>query len=455
MSASLEKGLFRLCAELIAEDEEFRKNAEHRNFDAVDTPLFREYRLYRLKQTLRYAEQHSRFYRKSFEANGSRTEDVRSTEDLVKLPFTYPDDIVSGGYDFLCISQGGVEKPVTYNSTGTTGPKKRFFFSKKDVASILSFLGVGMNTVTDTDGTIQVLLPDSNGRGIGSMLAAGCRQLGMNAYSTGMEADSADQIKATREHHPDVWFGDTNTIYRITKEMEHKINLRDMGVKVLFCTIGQPSTQMATNLERIWGCRVSTHYGLTEVGWGLAVDCEKGTGYHYNELNVIIEVVDPVTGEVLPDGCEGELVFTTVGREAMPLIRYRSRDIGSLTSKMCDCSCGLQSLSHVARRLESTVEFPDGYKIYPTLFDDKVYCFDEVVDYDIYIDRKSDRPVLLLDVEAMQLTKGLASAISRSVMEVEGLKDVIPAPKIKLEPQGTLKKWLYRKKMIRDAKEWL
>ena len=455
MSVSLEKGLFRLCAELIAKDEQFRENAQHRNFDDVDILLFREYRLYRLTHTLQYVKKNSRFYQRLFQSHGIVTGDVRSIEDLEKLPFTYPEDIVSGGYNFLCISQSGVEKPVTYNSTGTTGPQKRIFFSKEDISNILRFLGAGMNTVTDTHGTIQVLLPDSIGRGIGSMLAAGCRQLGMNAYSTGMDIDSADQIKATVAHRPDVWFGDTNTIYRITKEMAHRINLRDLGVKVMFCTIGQPSFQMVQYLERTWGCRVSTHYGLTEAGWGLAVDCEKGDGYHYNELDVIIEVVDPLTGEVLPDGCEGELVFTTIGREAMPLIRYRSRDIGSLTSKKCACGCDLQTLSHVMRRIESTVEFHGGYRIYPSLFNDKVYCFDEVVDYDMYIDRSEEKASLLLVIEVLRETEGLATAIARSVMELDGIQDVISHSRVTLVPLGTLKKWKYRKKLIRDAKEWI
>jgi phenylacetate-CoA ligase len=113
--------------------------------------------------------------------------------------------------------------------------------------------------------------------------------------------------------------------------------LAKLGVKIMFLTMAYVADTVAGNLERIWGCRVCTHYGLTEMGWGLAVDCSQGAGFHYNEFDVIAEVVDPRTGEPLPDGAEGELVFTGLGREAMPLIRYRSRGY-------CDFNLGAVSL---------------------------------------------------------------------------------------------------------------
>jgi phenylacetate-CoA ligase len=301
---SLEKGLFGLCQRSIAIDDAFKKSAVNRNFDRVDPALFQEYRLYRLKETLRYAYEKSKFYRKLFDGAQVDLNAIHSIADLKKLPFTEPADLARDNYQFLCVSQAKVEKPVTYTSTGTTGPQKRVFFTANDLENIKRFLGVGMNTVTGSEGVIQILLPNSQGRGIGSLLAAGLKDMGMKAYVTGMAMDSAAQIQHTIENKPNVWFGDTGTIYRITKEMEHKVDLAKLGVEVLFLTMGYVADTVARNLERIWGCRVCTHYGLTEMGWGLAVDCSSGAGFHYNEFDVIAEVVDPVTGESLPDGAD-------------------------------------------------------------------------------------------------------------------------------------------------------
>jgi phenylacetate-CoA ligase len=455
MSVPLEKGLFRLCQRSIALDEEFQKQAVHRNFDQVDGALFQEYRLYRLKKEVAYAYEHSRFYRKKMDRHGVKPKDIQNWDDLQKLPFTTPGEIAAGGYDFLCISQGGVEKPVTYTSTGTTGPQKRFFFSTEDVENIKRFLGVGMNNVIDTNGTIQILLPNSNGRGIGSLLEQGCNDLGMHAYATGMMLPAEEQIRLTMEHHPQVWFGDTNTIYRATKEMEHKVDLSSLGLKVMFTTIGHLSPVMAKNLARIWNCDISTHYGLTETGWGLAVDCmHGGDGFHYNEFNVVAEVVDPETGKPVPEGQEGELVFTTLGREAMPLLRYRSHDLATLTSAPCPCGCHLQTMGKVHYRLESFVSLPRGQRIYPTLFDDKVYCFDEVIDYNLYLDRKKEKPTLLLDVEVQEgneQRQELARAIEESVQELEPVRMVMGRPQVRLLPVGALKPDIYRKKMIREV----
>jgi phenylacetate-CoA ligase len=447
---SLEKGLYELCQRSIATDEAFKQAAVNRNFDRVDYPLFQEYRLYRLKKTLRYAYEKSQFYQALFDGAGVDVNTVNSLGDLYKLPFTEPADIARDSYQFLCVSQAKVEKPVTYTSTGTTGPQKRVFFTANDLENIRRFLGVGMNTVTGADGVIQILLPDSQGRGIGSLLAAGLKNRGMKAYVTGMAMESAAQIQHTIANKPNIWFGDVGTIYRITKEMEHKVALAGLGVKVMFLTMGYVSDTVVRNLERIWDCWVCTHYGLTEMGWGLAVDCSQGAGFHYNEFDVIAEVVDPRTGEPLPDGAEGELVFTSLGREAMPLVRYRSRDIATLTSAPCPCGCHLQTMGHVKRRSEGIITLPDGAQIYPSLFDDLVYRFESAVDYDIYIDRKGDKPQLIFQVKTVGVEAGLAEKLANMIEAVPAVNENMERVSVILSPLKDGEILMPGKKLIRE-----
>lgn len=452
MPVHLEDGLFRLCEDLIAQDENFRSQALNRNFKNIDSELFGEYRLYRLKQTVKYAYENSRFYKRLFNEKGVRPGDIQRMADLAKLPFTEPKDLVGSSYDFLCISQSQVEKPVTFFSSGTTGIQKRIFFSNRDIENIRLFLSVGMNTVTDRDGIIQVLLPNANGRGIGTMLAMALNEFGMQAYATDMMLESAEQVRYTLEKKATVWFGDTGTIYRITKEMENKADLSSLGLKILFLTMRHPSPVMVKHLEETWDCRVYTHYGLTEMGWGLAVDCEQGDGFHYNELGVIAEVIDPHTGGLLPDGAEGELVFTSLGRTAMPLIRYRSHDFATLTNKRCGCGHGLQTMGHVLRRSEAVVKLAEDAEIYPTMFDDVLYSFDVVVEYNIFLDKKGKLPVLVFDVEVLQQYDGLAEEIVARVGSMPVIRKHMGQPRVKLLPPGALKPSCYEKKLIKEAK---
>jgi len=450
MIKHLEEGLFRLCSELIQNDEEFKNTSVNKNFNNVDNNLFREYRNFRFKKMIEYAYNNSRFYKKLFDENNINSADIKSISDIDKIPFTYPEDIKVNSYDFLCLSQGQVEKPVTFYSGGTTGLQKRIYFSNNDIKNIMKFLSVGMNTVVGMDGTVQIILQNSQGRGTGAILAQALTNMGMNAYATDVLAESSEQIKITEEKKPDVWFGDSRVIYRITKEMENKVDLSSLEVKTLFLTVHLPSQVMVDYLKKVWNCEISTHYGLTEMGWGLAVDCDSKSGLHYNELSVIAEVIDPLTGEVISDGSEGELVFTSIGFEAMPLIRYRSRDITSISNEKCICGHNLQTLNPVQKRLESIIVLPDGSNIYPTMFDDILFSFDEVVDYNIYIDYNGNLPKLIFKIEVLGQHEGLETSIADAIYTIPAISRNMQRPEIQLLLNGALKEFANQKKLIKE-----
>ena len=244
-------------------------------------------------------------------------------------------------YSLLCTSQSEVEKPVTFYSSGSTGTKKRIYFSMADIQKILDFLPRGMNTVIDRDeARVLVFLQNSQGRGIGSILAKSLVDFGMQGWTADLQDSPEDIWRQTTEHGVNVWFGDAITIYRATKILAQEHDLRSLGMQCIFITMSNIPQSMIDYLHCAWGCRVSTHYGLTESGWGLAVDCDTCPGYHYDELDHIVEVVDPVTGEVLPDGQEGELVLTTLRKQGAPLIRYRTHDLTRIVPGTC--ACGLR-----------------------------------------------------------------------------------------------------------------
>ena len=442
MTATLQDGLYGLCARALQQG--------HDAPPTVDTKIFNEFRERRLIETVRHAYENSRFYRTLFDKYGLKPQDIRGMRDLTKIPFTNSGDLAGNSYDFLCISQGNVEKPVTYYSSGTTGLQKRIYFSGADIQEIQNFLAVGMRTVADIGETIQIMLPNTSGRGIGNVLGTALRQNNMRAVVTDVFEESSRQIEHARKHGPTVWFGDAGVIHRITKEMEQRTDLPSLGVRVLFLTMGYVSNAMRNNLEKAWGCRVCTHYGLTETGWGLAVECPSADGYHYNEFGVIAEVVDPVTGEPLPEGSEGELVFTTLGREAMPLLRYRSRDMAWLRKSPCACGCMLDTIGPIERRQEAVAVLPNGTEICPSMFDDTLYSFEHVVDYDISLNRGNGTPLLIFKLEMREKMnqERIREALRNLPCVRRGNADV----RVETLPSGALKAACLRKKMIREEK---
>lgn len=451
MSVHLEEGLFELCSKRIMEDKEFKSIAKNKNFDRVDSCLFQEFRLYQLKKTIRYVSEKSRFYKEKFKANDVDLNDINTLKDIEKLPFTYPEDLRNTGYDFLCISQSDIEKPVTFFSSGTTGIKKRIHFSNGDLMKILWFLPRGMNTVIDKKGgVIQIFLPNSSGRGVAYLLAKGLESFGMKAVISDLESSSEEIIKTCLDNRPNVWFGDAGTIFRVTKETEHKLDLSQLGVKVLFLTMSNISDSMKKYLKKVWNCRIVTHYGLTEMGWGLAVDCDICNGYHYNELDVIAEVVDPETGRVKAYGESGELVFTSIGREAMPIIRFRSGDI----SKLSKCTCGhnLQVIGHIERRIEGGYKLDNHRYIYPALLEEVLYGIDEAVDYRAAVKGRQ----LFIDIEVVNRTsffdfeKDVKEKVQKRLMEIDVIRDSGLEPIIKLLENGALKPFCLQKKRIEE-----
>lgn len=441
MYVSLQQGLYDLCRLRIEKDEEFKAQSARGNFDAVDDALFDEYKLWQLKKTVRRVRTKSPFYRRLFEKAGVTEDDLHSLADIAKLPFTFPADLAGTSYSLLCTSQGEVEKPVTFYSSGSTGTKKRIFFSMADIQKILDFLPRGMNTVIGRDeARVLVFLQNSQGRGIGSILAQSLNAFGMQGWTADLQDSTDDILCATVEHKINVWFGDAITIYRATRVLEKQADLRSLGMQCIFITMSNIPQSMIDYLHSAWGCRVSTHYGLTESGWGLAVDCDVCPGYHYDELDHIVEVVDPETGGPVPEGQEGEVVLTNISRDCMPLIRYRTGDIATLTRSVCGSH--LMTLGHIRRRKEGATEY-NGHYIYPALFDEVLFSTDGLLDYRIFLEGGR----ISLEVEVLDEALFDAVGLKERLM---ALPFMAGAPEIELNllKSGALREHCYEKKRI-------
>jgi phenylacetate-CoA ligase len=454
MATPLPRSLLESCRRQMIADDEFMHSRGWTEPPVVGTQLFQEYRLFKLRRTLANAGENSRFYRQAFGA-GAAMPDVRSLSDISRLPLTTPEDLATDPFAFLCVLQSAVERPISFVSSGTLGPRKRVYFTHADIESMTDFMAAGMKTVAGRDDVVQILLPEGPELGQCDLLARGVAKMGARPVISGMFAPPEEQVRCVREHGSTVLFGETHLIYRITKLMERRDCLNGLGVRTIFLTTSHASAAMKDYLNQAWDAQIATHYGLTEMGLGLAVDCPICGARHFNELDILAEVVDPVTGEPLPMGSDGELVFTTLQREAMPLIRYRSRDLATLAPASEQCDSLMDTIGDVECRIESRVTLSNGLVIHPTLFHDVVFSISSVIDYEVVVPGEGTH-ALRFDVEVLEpsdsLQRELTTALRDNLAERStgdrATWDVV----VNLRPPESLVQGAHFKKAVRDCR---
>jgi phenylacetate-CoA ligase len=244
----------------------------------------------------------------------------------------------------------------------------------------------------------------------------------------------------------------------MSKELQSDHDLRALGIRVLFLAGEYVPQTRREELESIWGCSVRTHYGLTEMGLGVAVECDDGDGFHFNEADLSLEIIQPETGQRVLPGVEGELVFTTLTRQAMPLIRYRTRDISSFIDKPCRCgAASLKKIAAVKKRIDAIVKLGNGSELYPTLIDERLCALGEVLDYTAKLSRENFRERLELTVEVEEGSRELQGRIQTALHQIPALANsmsegCMDAPVIRMVPRGHLKPAERAKKLILDAR---
>jgi phenylacetate-CoA ligase len=455
MSATpLHKSLFELCRARMNTDEEFLRVNDWTRAPTVNFRIFEQYRLFRLQRTLKYARDCSRFYARHF--SGYQPEGIKSIDHLATLPLTDTRDLASDPFAFLCIPQSMVERAVTFTSSGTVGPEKHVFFSEADIEAITDYMAAWIKTVADRSDVVQILLPGGPAFSQSDLLARGVRKMGGRSVFTGMWAPPDEQVKSVIQNRSTVLFGETHLIYRITKLMEKDHNLNRLGVKALFLSTSHASSTMINYLRETWNAEVRTHYGLTEMGLGPAVDCPICGERHFNELDVIGEVIDPETGESLPPDSTGELVLTSIQRQAMPLIRYRTGDIAHFGIANGLCGPRLRTIGPMAYRSESVAHVRNGIFIHPTLFHETLFRIADVIDYELAITLENGVDTLIFSVEASGSDELLRQSIIRQVKEAPLLQDVRMTGigiRIELKGPGNLKQGPHFKKVIKDERK--
>ena len=454
----LEQWLHNIIRQKVKEDAEYRQFVGKENIDQLTRGDIDLYHLFKLRKILSYAYQKSTFYRELFNRSGIKIDDIKSLDDIANIPLTNPIDIAQHPYQFACVSLGDIARITTFTSSGTIGPQKRVFCTERDLEVMTDFMAAGMRTVATEGDVVQIMLPSARPNDQADLLAKGVRKMGGVPVISGINPSPEQQLRIIDQAHPTVLFTLVSPMYRITQETRHNHDLKGKGVKVVFVTAEYLSESMRRQLQDAWNCDVHVHYGLTEMGLGVAVECHAHNGFHFNEADLLVEVVDPQTGAVLANDEEGELVFTTLTREAMPLIRYRTHDISRLISSPCECGAAtLKKIAKVTRRLEAIARIGEGDEIYPAMFDELIFSIPEVIDYQLTLSQEGGKDTLHFRAEVTRESQHICEAISKVVLSHPLIRKSVDAnrvalPKVELVSQGALRRLSRAKKLIIDER---
>ena len=354
---------------------------------------------YRLLKTVRHVYENVPFYRRKFDEMGLRPDDIKTVDDLHKLPFTYKQDLRDNyPYGLFAVPQSQVVR--IHASSGTTGKQTVVGYTQND----LNVWGeITARSLAAAGGSKHDFVHISYGYGLftgGLGLHDGATTLGASVIpvSTG---NTKRQIQIMQDFGSDIICCTPSYALYIGE------TVREMGIdpKTLKLRAGifgaEPWTEhMRQEIERLLEIKAYDIYGLSEImGPGVSYECSAQTGMHVNEDHFIPEIIDPDTGEVLPDGTMGELVFTCITKEALPLIRYRTRDIAMLTREPCPCGRTFIKMSKPAGRTDDMLIIR-GVNVFPSQIESVLLQMGGVTaNYQLVVDRVGALDTLEVQVE--------------------------------------------------------
>ena len=341
--------------------------------------------LRRLNEMLSRLKQRGGFYK-------DYPEKLESLKDLQTLPFTTPEMLSASPGKFLLTSQSEVSRVISGATSGTTGPAKRVFYTAQDTEHTVGFFAAGISEMLAAGEKCLIAFPFTGPFGLGDLIAQAVERLDAVPVKAGFGQIWEELIDLVRETKPETYIGFPVTLLSLIRMYGENVPLKRALVSGDACPAG-----VMAELEKALGSKLYPHYGSRECGLGGAVTCEAFEGMHLRENHIIPEIIDE-NGNVLPDGEYGELVITTIGADAMPLIRYRT---GDFTRILPPCPCG-----GVTKRLDTVSR--QGGQISMEELDSVLFRFPGLVDYRASLDGR-------LRIEARTTQENMGNTIQQAL----------------------------------------
>jgi phenylacetate-coenzyme A ligase PaaK-like adenylate-forming protein len=308
------------------------------------------YQLRAIQETVAWARKHSSFYAQHFAT--LRGGLPNSLGEISRLPFTTPEDLARHTSGFLCVSQNEISRVMTLHTSGTSGAPKRLFFTEADQESALDFFSHGIAAMAVPGDRMLIALPGEREGSVGDQLAKGIARAGVISITHGLSTDSAQTLARMEQERATCIIGLPVQMLALFSSNSPCAGSVISRLRFIVLCSDHVSESLARRLREKIGGEIFEHYGMTEMGLGGGVDCAAHMGYHLREADLYVEIVDPATGEPMPDGETGEIVFTTLHRTAMPLIRYRTGDLSRFLPGPCGCGTILKRLDRVRDRVD-------------------------------------------------------------------------------------------------------
>ena len=396
--------------------------------------------LERLQATVQHC-MNSPFYRKRFEEAGLKPEDIKTLDDIRRIPFTTKQDL-RDTYPFGMASVPLRECTRLHSSSGTTGTPTVILHTQKDleewaaqVARNLWMVGLRPDDV----------FQNSSGYGMftgGLGFQYGAERLGMLTIPAAA-GNSIRQIKFITDFGTTALHAVPSYVTRLYEVMQSMgvDPRRDTKLKVLAIGAEPHSEEQRRRIEEMMGVKAYNSFGMSEMcGPGVGFECQEQNGLHFWEDYYIVEIVDPETLEPVPDGEVGELVLTSLCREAMPLLRYRTRDLTRVLGRTCPCGRNHVRIDRMRGRSDDMMVLR-GVNIFPIQIEKILMTFPELAsNYLITLTTDEDNDNMTVEVELEELftddyrrLQNLTNRIQRALKD-----EILLTPHLKLLPKGSL-----------------
>ena len=412
----------------------------HKELETLTRPEIEALQLERLQKTVRHC-MNSPFYKKRFEENGLTPDCIKSLNDLKKIPFTTKQDL-RDNYPFG-IASVPLEKAVRlHSSSGTTGNPTVILHTQKDLDEWANAVARCLHMVGLRPGDV---FQNSSGYGMftgGLGFQYGAERLGMLTVPAAA-GNTKRQLKFITD------FGTTalhaipsyvTRMYEVMQEMGIDPR-RDTKLKTLVIGAEPHSEEQRRRIEEMMGVKAYNSFGMSEMcGPGVAFECQEQNGLHIWEDYYIVEIIDPETLEPVPEGEVGELVLTTINREAMPLLRYRTRDLTRILPGECPCGRHHARLDRMKGRSDDMIILK-GVNIFPIQIETILMQFKELTsNYLITLETRDTNDEMIVEVELDKLFTDDYTRLQVLTREITRLlkDEILVTPLVKLVPKGTL-----------------
>ena len=388
----------------------------------------------RLVKQVKHVWDNVPYYRAKMEEKGVTPDDIKGIADLHKLPFVTKADL-RDAYPYGLMGKPKSECVRIHSTSGTTGKRVVAFYTQHDVdlwedccARALTAAGATKEDVCQVAYGYGLF---TGGAGLhGGSHKVGCMTIPISSGNTerqiGFMQDLSSTILCCTPSYA-AYLGET------MKEMG--LGPDDIPLKAGIFGAEAWSEEMRQDIQNVLGIKAYDIYGLTELsGPGVAFECSAQSGMHINEDHFIAEIIDPDTGEVLPEGSKGELVFTSLTKEAFPLLRYRTRDICQLNYEPCSCGRTHVRMAKPMGRSDDMLIIR-GVNVFPSQIETVLLNNGYAANYQIIIDRVNHTDTLEVRVEMTpeMFTDNLGEIDKRQKQLVDGLRSMLGlSAKVKL-----------------------